>query len=500
MIRPILLMMTLWSSSFLQAQTDNQKAVFQESLDKLHKAFDTKDLSIVKPLLSRNFQISGYNEPVASQVLQAASMQITNLERLVISSTKKEGDNFRVVCVDGEGDDTDYLLDAKGMFLEINLFKVQTQQASSSVTESGEQVTIPFSMMDKLLAIAVNVNDESPSKFILDTGASMPVLDSTYAASLGIKETNRQSVGEGGGSSSHGMASDIVFRIGENTITSTAVLADLSHLADGSIEGIIGAQIFQNFVVDVNYDKMELTLMQSINQVTREKGNAFDLSFANSVPAIDIAYEVGGESLNSTFIVDSGAGVNLLLDKAYHTKYDLGNKVNKKVPLVFGSLGKNANTSFNVLSEKVTVFNQTFLQVPIVLSNSNIGGMFNPDFAGVIGSGILAKYNQLFDYKSKKLYLQKNNRFDQPFDYPCAGFSIDKEGEKMKLISLFAGSDAEKSGLYEGAEILSVNGMETKSFMKIREDMQKDGEKIEVKYKKKDGSIATTKIKLKRLI
>ena len=63
---------------------------------------------------------------------------------------------------------------------------------------------------------------------------------------------------------------------------------------------------------------------------------------------------------------------------------------------------------------------------PDTLSTTNVDK--NIGRGGSIGSDIIRRFTIVLDYKSNRVYLKKNSRFDDPFNINMSGIEIQHKG------------------------------------------------------------------------
>src|SRR4029077_15822639 len=129
---------------------------------------------------------------------------------------------------------------------------------------------LPFEYLGRHVWLRASVNGGPPADFVYDTGASITVIDSAYAAKIGLKSEG-QLQGEGAGSAGTGAFSTLQsLRVSgadgdgvEMKDMKIAVLSVNSTLAPffwRDCAGIIGFDLINRFVNEIDYDGNTLTL------------------------------------------------------------------------------------------------------------------------------------------------------------------------------------------------------------------------------------------------
>jgi hypothetical protein len=139
---------------------------------------------------------------------------------------------------------------------------------AQSGTPGSATITVPFEMINNHAIVPVSINGSEPFQLILDTG--MPAMGAVLYDTERVKSLNlpmdsamRAAVGGAGGDGAQLQASIVVgqtlsigkLEIGGAQLIVMPVLPDMGSYH----EGVIGRELFANFVVELNYDDGILT-------------------------------------------------------------------------------------------------------------------------------------------------------------------------------------------------------------------------------------------------
>lgn len=124
---------------------------------------------------------------------------------------------------------------------------------------------IPFRLANEkkpIILVEANVNDQGPFSFVIDTGATMPVLSPEAAHKLGLA-SDKQDVAHGaGGQMQASLVSLKSLRVGETEVRDIkAAIVDLTNLKQvvGDIDGIIGYTFLSKFRVIIDYPQRAIS-------------------------------------------------------------------------------------------------------------------------------------------------------------------------------------------------------------------------------------------------
>ncbi|WP_430410096.1 aspartyl protease family protein [Kordia sp.] len=373
-------------------------------------------------------------------------------------------------------------------------------------TVQAQVATIPFEN-DNLMFIKVKVNDHSELlNFVFDTGASTIVLDEAVAQKLGVTSDYQQSTEGAAGSETYNIALSQKLHIQDITLANAhMVLVDLSRLSkrgNQKIDGIVGANIMQQFVTRLNFDDNAIELYKSINDianVNEYKALPALLDFAN-IPQIQLEFTLeNDQKFSGNFLFDSGANMTFLLNTPFVNKQKIESIIGKTIENKAESLTTSSTFKIGkVTNVKLAKFE--FGEMPIDLSKSESGVMASDEYAGILGVKIINRFNTILDYKNKKIYFKPNNTYTNEFEFPLSGISIEKEAKKIQISNVIKDTEAFAKGIRKGDELVSIDGKKMSNIKAYRELLKQKNKKIELVLKDKNGSAKTVIITLKRLI
>lgn len=390
---------------------------------------------------------------------------------------------------------------------------------------------IKFELINNLVIVPVEINGTELT-FILDSGVSKPILfNLSESDSVPINNVTEVTIrGLGDGEPMKALSSKgNVFKLGEarNFSQDLYVVLDrdinLSTSLGIPVHGIMGYDLFRDFVVEVNYGAKTVKLHNPELYKYRNKKSSqtIPLSVENRK-----AYLEGTVLMRDTanipvkLLVDTGSSDALWLFHQPEKGLDIPEK-NYEDHLgrglsgdIFGKRSKIGGIrigDFELKDAKVAFpYRESFGDI------ENLG-----DRNGSVGGEVLKRFNMVFDYARGKLTLKKNGNFKDPFQYNLAGIELqhnglryiaesiaDKNGivkndnsnfgdvqillENKTRLSLVpeiivsgirAGSPAAEAGLQEGDVILAVNGKSIFRY-KLQEILkmlnEKEGKRVRV--------------------
>lgn len=391
----------------------------------------------------------------------------------------------------------------------LSVFIKGNSQNGFFLPEDIQKDKIRFELINNLVVIPVELNGTKLS-FILDTGVNSTIVFS-LSKEDSIQLNNARAIklrGLGEGGSITAIKSDNnTIRIGHaRDINHTVYVIfdetfNLSKKMGIPIHGIIGYDLYKNFIVKTNYNSKRIHLYshKSYQQKPCKKCHEFDIKIMDNKPYIDINVVSNGNEDKVTLLIDSGSSDAFWLfeeelflgndSKNYFYDY-LGQGLSGGIFGKRSKLNKVEIGDFHMYGVKVAY--------PDKSSFKNVNLVKNRD--GSLGGDVLRRFTSIMDYSSQKMILKKNGKYKDPFYYNMSGLTIEHDGvvlvkDKQDMVSttlsanknnnndlvniplstvfnfylvprfvvseLRENSPAALAGLKKGDEILQVNGKPT---------------------------------------
>lgn len=380
----------------------------------------------------------------------------------------------------------------------------------------SEHTKINFELINNLIVFPVEVNGAKLS-FLLDSGVSKPILFNIINVSDSIQINHVESIylrGLGDGGFIEALKSkQNIFKLGE----AININQDIFVIFDESINftsrlgvpvhGIIGYDIFKDFVVEINYSSkfIKLHKPESYEYKKCKKCQTFDLEFNQNKPYINAEVEIHSKQIPVKLLIDSGGSDALWLFE----DDSLGIFPDNKTYFV-DFLGKGLSGSIYGKRTRISSFSLKDFQlnkVNVAFPDSSAISYARKfkERNGSIAGEILKRFNMIIDYNASKMTLKKNKNFKQRFYYNISGITLEQKGVRVvkekrdivgtnsygnkldgsktisvsdtynyllmpafEIVELRPNSVAEKAGIKVGDILLKINGKEV-SYLKLHE-------------------------------
>src|SRR6476660_472558 len=191
----------------------------------------------------------------------------------------------------------------------------ESEAARQKVGLNGWQATIPFEIDgDPLIIVAGSVNGGPRSWWVLDTGASLCLIDRTFASQNRLRSSKSRTItGTGKG----GVRIDTVttpVRIAVQGFAtgcygySTAGLRGLTASVGRPIAGILGYDFFARHVVSIDFPAHTIRLFDPSVYRHVSPGDTLALDLTKRQPRVTIRVRDGGRpAVERSLIVDTGS-------------------------------------------------------------------------------------------------------------------------------------------------------------------------------------------------
>ncbi|MCP9767571.1 signal protein PDZ [Lacihabitans sp. LS3-19] len=379
---------------------------------------------------------------------------------------------------------------------------------------------IKFELYSNLIVVKVKINNSDTLNFILDTGVSSFIItDPTLGEKLGLNFTRQVRINGAGENAyinanvsiGHEISLGGIRAEKQNLVVLESDILKLSEYMGVPIHGIFGHDLFDRFVVKIDFGSKEIRLYDSKKyKYKKSKGEMYPLVVTQSKPyieAIEMAQNTDKEFTKLRLVIDTGAGHALMLNTQDTPPIHLPDKV------IRANLGKGLNGDINGHIGRIErfkigkyEFKDVLASFPDSLSFSLKFGETSDIRQGSIGGEFLRRFVITFNYREGYLVLKPlkiNKR--ETFEHDMSGMEVRAKGanyDDFFISFVTPNSQAEKAGIKEGDQIIFMNNKHYKE-LNINDIYKKlsskEGTEIEL-FVRRNGELKFCYFKLKRII
>lgn len=268
---------------------------------------------------------------------------------------------------------------------------------------AAKSSTFAFEWREGLIFLPVRINGSKPLSFVLDTGSTRILIDRKLASDLGLKASGTGSLqGAGTGRIPIEFIHDVNIALpgveSAGYDLSTADLQPLEAVDGGKVDGIIGYPFLSRFVVTVDYEAKQLTLIMPEAFRPDSAAQILPIELRDQWPFVKGELVLPGPvTMQDSFLIDSGSS-----DAVDHPiVMTLQSRVPSKSGVGLGAEVQGATaraTSFRL--------GRYAVKDPLVAC---CGG--TDATSKLIGNEILRRFTITFDYPSSRILLAPNANF-----------------------------------------------------------------------------------------
>jgi len=322
-----------------------------------------------------------------------------------------------------------------------------------------------------LVFVRAKISDH-PGWFILDNASQGFTVDREYARQIALKSA-RSGTARGGGANTIdvGVIHDVQISLpGLNLTHRNLVAIELKALEPSvghEVDGIIGSRLFDDFVVDVDYEHRLLSIYSPKEYKPSEKATPFPVRIdSHGFPFLEATIALPDtESIAGSFLIDGGANTYADVYKPFADAHRIPRSTMKLLDDPGTSTG-GTTQSRDGRADRIGIGQYSVEDVPLTFAQDTKGLMAAQDYAGLIGTEFLQRFNVVFDNPGKRLWLTPNSSYGAPAAYDESGLRIRAEGpgfHKFVIGRIVPKSAGAEAGIQAGDVIESIDNRPAKT-------------------------------------
>lgn len=288
---------------------------------------------------------------------------------------------------------------------------------------------------------------------LLDSGASVTVLDRAFAARIGLSGGARIGVQGAGGAERGEIYRGVTLTAGNLAFTGLTVAAmDLSLVEKAlgrPVPVVLGREAFMNSVVSIDFDRRLIGFAPRAGFTPPAGAHEVKLRRRGALHVLPIA--IAGLPPHDA-IFDLGNGGAISLSREYHRSLPFFAGLPSATGMSGGVGGLHEVRRVTLPQVEIAGFR--FDNVP-----AQLGALAGGPYAGMINAGIqlFRPFQLTLDFAGDRMWLQRTDR-PAVFSRDRAGLFVAFEGDHYSVKHVTAGGPAAKAGIRVGDSLVSVQG------------------------------------------
>lgn len=255
------------------------------------------------------------------------------------------------------------------------------------------------------LFVPVDMGKAGVQYFMIDTGAGVSVLRRDIANMLELEVEFKPGVLMGISGTNPWMEVTVPsMQIGNRTIENVDFAVDVqgvpTHAGLVPIAGVLGNNIWEDFVMEINYGEEYLKLYDSYTMPT----NSQTVRYTSQHMLADMQLW-SGEDVEQSLVVNIDTGSSgLLLNRSDVPKLDQNSLSSQESIIGVGT--DSGDGLIDTHYQQITKFALGGLEESIDTTAVLLTPSENPDFISLVGYAILENHKLLFDFQGKKFHME----------------------------------------------------------------------------------------------
>jgi hypothetical protein len=381
---------------------------------------------------------------------------------------------------------------------ESELKQVEQSKELSFIDPRQRNLKLPFKLINNLIVIPIQINNSDTLNFILDTGLNTSIIcELSTGESLNLnyaREIQLQGLGTGKSLEAihtYGNEIDVsgIKGINQDYFVLLNNIFHLSNKLGFQIHGILSFNVFNSFIVEINYEHEEITFHDPgyfRYQKNTKNYVTLPLIIHETKPYIHLKVQMAdGSIIPIKVMFDTGASNSLWLD--YNSIPDFMMPDGARTSFLGSGLSGEV---FGYLARFEKIYLDHFELEDVIVSlpdsNSIVHAIGLDNRNGSIGAEIIRRFNIILDYPNELITLSRNSNFKDPFSYNMTGIELiaPYPGTHYYTVSqVRENSPGERTGIHINDEIISINnqGANDLSMNDIYKLFQsKEGKKLKI--------------------
>ncbi len=318
-----------------------------------------------------------------------------------------------------------------------------------------QAASIPFEFIENLIYLPVAIGGDKQF-WVLDSGASMSVIDHDYAEKLGlIVQGSIRGYG-------FGELFELAFvkvpeyRVGDIQFDSQKFYVSKGLAAksyEPAMVGILGYDFLSRFVVEIDYDQKQVTFHSPETFVYQGTGTVLEAPLKYRTFTLPVTVDGKYQSLWSLDLGSYHSSIHYPFAEKHGLLDRNGVEI---VSQGMSGLSRELNIQFNCLQIDRFQLDRPLLAIPV---EKGVGATALGEVGGNLGNSTLSHFHLFLNYPEQKIIMEKGQSYNLVSPRDKSGLIIGRSENNQPMISYIStNSPADKAGLVAGDIIVELAG------------------------------------------
>ena len=344
---------------------------------------------------------------------------------------------------------------------------------------------LPFELYDGRIYLQASIAGSGPRTFLLDTGAQVTHLSAELVAETGLETYGSLGIsGTGPGRIKGTYVRAAGLEVGGFRLRIKRAIAAPAETLFGPVfagsgkrfEGVIGHDLFDAYVVEVDYGERLIRLHDPKGFAYPEGTDVIPIRLDDKKPYLTGIVTLGGEPIAANLHLDTGSGGAVGFNGDFVAQHDLVTLAGRTLPSLARGVGGSSPARLG-RAQSLTI-GTTVIAEPLVTFALTQGRGVRADSAGRIGGALLRRFTVTINYPEGTIGLLPNANFGRPLETDMSGLALTSSDGGIRVFRVEEDSAGAEAGIIAGDRLLSIDGMDASalSLEAIRAKLMQHGE------------------------
>ena len=317
-------------------------------------------------------------------------------------------------------------------------------------------VRVAFDGPSHLVFVPVTVDGKDAGTWLLDSGFEYSVVSVRTATALSIPHGAAAGVAQPGGTVEQAWTKALPLAIGRVPFQAESLavidLSGLEPLVGRPIGGILGHDVFQRYVLSIDYEASALDFYEPATFRYRGKGVAVPVSIERGETFIAAQLFADGRAASAKLKLDTGSSSFVGLNGSWVDQNRFVSDARARIPVLGAALGGHPDHWATRLDSMA--LGPWRVAAPVVGYSVSLERKGD---AGTVGADLLRRFHCIFDYAHQRIILEPRRALQDSVGFDASGLMIVATGARFDTLQVFAvdsGSPGAEAGLAPGDRIV----------------------------------------------